>query len=612
MTPQRSDTLRRIQFAITSLGIGVSVWLVISRWPDAQLESRPELEPRLLMARETDSAKSSIPAMPFADITRLSGLDFIHHNGATGEMLLPETMGGGGAFFDYDGDGDPDLICINSCDWPWSDRGGDTPSTLKLYKNDGTGHFSDITSGSGLEVSGIYGNGVACGDFDNDGAIDLYVTAVGMNHLYRNRGQGRFEDITTEAGVAGADDAWSTSAGWFDYDLDGDLDLFVCNYLNWSADTDRAMEFTLTGSVRGYGRPTDFSGAHPYLFRNDGNGDFTDVSEAMGICLTDPDSGEPRSKALGLTFAYVDSDGRLDVIVANDTVPNQVFLNRDGVAFEEVGAVCGMAFDNDGGTRGAMGIVAGNFRRSDALGVVIGNFSNEMTALYVNQTPGAEMPLFRDEAVANGVGPVTRIALTFGVLFADVDLNGWADIVASNGHLDENIHLVQRSQKYAQMPQLLWNQGLLRQPEFVPAGEESVGTEFLKPMVGRGATSADIDADGDPDIVLFALGDAPRLLKNEQEQGHHWLKIKLTGDADNRDAIGARVFLLPENGPVMQQTVMPTCSYQSQIDLPLVFGLGAASRVKSLKVIWPGGSEQIVDVPEVDRLLRVTQIPRSE
>jgi len=606
---QRIDTIRRVQFVITALGVGVSVWLVFNRWPNGDPDADRIRGPEALIAHEDDSVESLIPAMPFVDITSSAGIDFVHHNGAAGEMLLPETMAGGGAFFDCDGDGDPDLVCIDSCAWPWSEG---IPATSQLYENDGTGHFTNITPGSGLDAPSIYGNGVACGDFDNDGAIDLYITAVGQNHLYRNLGQGHFEDVTSQAGVAGADDAWSTSAGWFDYDRDGDLDLFVCNYLSWTPEIDRSMEFTLTGSVRGYGRPTDFSGAHPFLFRNDRNGSFTDVSDAMGIRVTEPDSGEPGSKALGLTFAYVNSDHWLDVIVANDTVPNQVFLNREGRTFEEVGAVCGMAFDNDGSTRGAMGLVAAHFRNSDAIGVAIGNFSNEMTAFYVNQIPGSVHPLFRDEAVSNGIGPVTRVALTFGVLNADIDLDGRHDLVTCNGHLDENIHLVQNSQRYAQRPQLLWNQGNHRQPEFVLAGEESVGADFLTPVVGRGASSADIDGDGDPDLMLFALGASPRLLRNDQDLEHHWLKLKLIGRSDNHDAIGARVHLLPETGPVMQQTVMPTCSYQSQVDLPLIFGLGSRSRVKLLKVLWPDGSEQVVEVPDVDCLLYVTQDSDAE
>jgi len=612
VTHRELDTVRLIQIVISTIGLGVSVWLVISGCPDGDPGPPANRELGSLLRIAEDSQPSFSSAVHFTDVTRSSGIDFVHHNGATGEKLLPETMGGGGAFFDFDHDGDPDLICINSCDWSWDKSDRVDPPTSRLYENDGTGHFDDITFGSGLDVPGIYGNGVACGDFDNDGAIDLYVTAVGANRLYRNLGRGQFEDVTEQAGVAGADDAWSTSAGWFDYDLDGDLDLFVCNYLKWTADLDRSMEFTLTGTVRGYGRPTDFSGAHPYVFRNDGSGAFTDVSRTLGVQLSESDSDEPLSKSLGLTFAYVDSDERLDVIVANDTVPNQVFLNREDGGFEEVGAVCGMAFDNDGSTRGAMGIAAARFRNSDALGVAIGNFANEMTALYVNQTPETAGPMFRDEAASNGVGPVTRIALTFGMLFADVDLDGCVDIVTNNGHLDGEIQLVQHSQTYAQRPQLLWNQGLHRQPEFVLANEDSVGPDFLKPMVGRGATAADIDADGDLDVMLFALGGAPRLLRNDRKSEHHWLKIKLNGLRDNRDAIGARVLVLRKDGRVMQQTVMPTCSYQSQIDLPLVFGLGAADRVKYLEVIWPGGLKQVIDVPDVDRLLEVTQSSKPE
>jgi len=608
LEPENDEVVQKaLKYSIAVIGLVVTVVLILLRWPadDAQPVVHSYADTALPERRELPPLE--VPRIPFSDQTEDSGIDFAHTNGAEGEKLLPETMGGGGAFLDFDGDGDPDVLCINSDLWPWTKRRPATAPTSQLYENDGTGHFRNVTADSGLDVPGIYGNGVACGDFDNDGRVDVYITAVGTNFLFHNQGNGRFQNITDRAGVAGDDQAWSTSAGWFDYDMDGDLDLFVCNYLEWTAETDRSMKFSLTGSLRAYGRPTDFSGAFPVLYRNDGNGQFTDVSDETGIRLSDPGTGEPLAKALGLIFCDIDSDGRLDVIIANDTVPNLLLLNQPDGTFAEVAATCGIAFDNDGSTRGAMGIDAAWFRNSDVLGITIGNYANEMTALYVCQTPGSPLPIFRDEAVSNGIGPVTRMELTFGMLFTDVDLDGRQDIVACNGHLEEDIQVVQSSQHYEQPPQLLWNCGPDYASEFVAAGEESVGPAFLKPMVGRGATRADIDGDGDQDLLLFSSGGRPRLLHNDQQTGHHWLRVRLRGNSCNRDAIGARVTVIREDGSLLQQVVMPTCSYQSQVELPLTFGLHDHTTIRSLSVAWPGGDLQTVPVDHVDQLIDVEQ-----
>ncbi|MCA9084273.1 MAG: CRTAC1 family protein, partial [Planctomycetaceae bacterium] len=531
---------------------------------------------------------------------------FVHVNGAAGEKLLPETMGGGGAFFDFDNDGDQDIICVNSTFWPWSGSGDPEKTSSRLYRNDGTGHFADVTEGAGLPAS-VYGNGVACGDFDNDGLVDLYITAVGKNHLLRNTGQGKFEDVTESAGVSGGPDQWSTSAGWFDYDLDGDVDLFVCNYIEWSREADLAMEFTLDGTLRAYGRPTDFRGQFPMLFRNEGGGKFVDVSSESGIQVTNPDTGEPLAKSLGLTFADVNSDGRMDVIIANDTVQNLLLLNQPEGTFVESGAVSGIAFDNSGNARGAMGIDTGCFRNTDALGVTIGNFANEMTALYVCQTPGSQLPVFRDEAVSNGIGPVTRVELTFGVFFADLDLDGRQDIFACNGHLEEDIQKVQASQHYEQPPQLLWNCGPEYENEFIVVSEALTGSDFSRPMVGRGACRADIDGDGDLDLLLFASGGRPRLLRNDQATGHHWLRLKLTGNVSGTDAIGTTVTVRTGDGITQTRTVMPTCSYQSQSELPVTFGLGSAEAVEDVVIRWPSGKESRLNDVAVDKLVEATE-----
>lgn len=582
------------------VGIGAVLWY-FSRPTVEKMEGTVTQSP-LPNVRELPELE--VPQIQFTDVTQTAGIDFVHENGAEGEKLLPETMGGGAAFFDYDSDGDADLLCVNSMAWPWSSRKVDPQPTSMLYQNDGTGQFSNVAAGSGLEQP-LYGNGVACGDFDNDGRVDIFLTAVGENRLFHNLGNGKFEDVTQKMGVSGGNQ-WSTGAGWFDMDNDGDLDLFVCNYIEWSREKDLYMEFTLDGQLRAYGRPADFTGAFPMLYRNDG-ASFTDVSAEMGVQVRNPDTGSPLAKSLGLTFFDSNQDGRLDILIANDTVQNLLFLSQPDGTYMESGAMCGVAFDNSGGARGAMGVDAACFRNSDALGIAIGNFSNEMTALYVCQTPGSSFPIFRDEAVSNGIGPVTRVELTFGILFLDADLDGRLDLFASNGHLEEDIQKVQAGHHYEQPPQLLWNCGPEYDSEFMVASEEKTGSDFAKRIVGRGATMADIDLDGDLDLFIAVSGGKPRLLRNDQQTGHHWLRFRLQGTNCNRDAIGAKVTVTLPDGTSMCRSVMPTRSYQSQVELPVMFGLGGAKSVSSAKIIWPDGTSQSIDVPAVDCEIFVKQ-----
>jgi hypothetical protein len=549
-----------------------------------------------------------IPEVRFTEITDAAGIDFVHENGAEGEKLLPETMGGGGGFFDFDNDGDQDLLCVNGNVWPWAKVKSDKPPTSRLYANDGTGRFSNITAGSGLDIP-LHGNGVAFGDFDNDGDVDVFISCLGANHLFRNDGGGKFAEVTAAAGVAGGENDWSTSCGWLDFDNDGDLDLFVCNYIQWNRELDQSMEFTLDGKLRAYGRPTDFTGAFPFLYRNEGNGTFVDVSEAAGVQIRDLNTNVPLSKSLGTTFCDVNADGLLDILVANDTVQNLLFLNQPGGTFIETAATAGIAFDNSGGARGAMGIDTACFRNSDAVGIAIGNFATEMTALYVCQTPGATIPIFRDEAVSNGIGPVTRTDLKFGVLFLDADLDGRLDLFENNGHLEEDIKVVQASQQYEQPPHLLWNCGTEFDNEFIMLPEAKTGADFQKRMVGRGAAMADIDADGDLDLILFSSGGKPRLLRNDQKSGHHWLRLRLRGTKCNKDAIGAVVNVTLPNSTVLSRTVMPTRSYQSQTELPVTFGLGSAELVKEIAIRWPDGTSQKLSGISVDQQLEVIQEP---
>lgn len=563
----------------------------------------PVRETELAVAEIREAQDITIPTTPFTDITGSAGIDFVHENGATGEKLLPETMGSGCAFFDFDGDGDQDLLLVNSKRWPWAASDGEAP-TQALYRNDGEGGFTNVTAGSGLDIT-AYGVGVAIGDYDNDGLPDVFISAVGENYLFHNEGDGKFKDVTEHAAVAGDAKDWGTSCGWFDYDRDGDLDLFVCNYLVWSPEFDRSQHFQLTGGSRAYGRPQNFEGTFPYLYRNDGDGKFTDVTAEAGLQIRTPTTADPMAKSLGVSFADFDQDGWLDIIVANDTVQNFLFHNQQNGSFEEFGAPAGVAFDMDGNARGAMGIDVGSFRNDDGLGIAIGNFSNEMTALYVSE--GGEMT-FVDEAISSGLGPSTRLLLTFGIFYFDYDLDGRLDLFAANGHLEDEINRVQPSQHYKQPPQLFWNCGPQFNTEFVPVDQQYCGEDLVRPIVGRGASFADIDGDGDLDILITAVGDKPRLLRNDQQLGHHWLRIKLEGTRSNRDGIGSLVEVrLPGEEKSLRQQVMPTRSYASQVELPVTFGLGEADVIEKVTVFWSDGSKQEVTDLQVDQTQTIKQ-----
>ncbi len=584
-------------FAVLGVSVGTAAFVLSRPVPVLPIESKD-----LVLPTQREKPTVEAPELPFTIITDSAGITFRHENGATGEKLLPETMGGGCALFDFDGDGDQDALFVNSTRWPWDTRPApETPATLQLYRNDGPGKFTDVTSEVGLAVT-FYGMGVACGDYDNDGDVDLFFTCVGPNHLFRNDG-GKFVEATDAANLSGKPNQWSTAAGWFDFDNDRDLDLFVCNYVKWSREFDLAQDFRLTGGGRAYGRPQEFEGAFPYLYRNDGEGKFTDVSAEAGIQVKNPATGVPLPKSLGMTFADFDQDGWLDVVIANDTVQNLLFHNLKNGKFEEIGAVAGIAFDNDGNARGAMGIACAYFRNNDDLGIAIGNFANEMTALYVSRNHELQ---FTDEAVSNGLGPSSRLELKFGVSFADFDLDGRLDFLAANGHLEDEINKVQPSQHYEQSPHLYWNCGPENESEFFMLQEDKCGPDFLRPLVGRGLAIGDIDDDGDLDVLITGSGQKPRLLRNDQKLGHHWLRLKLVGHKCNRDAIGSLVEA-HVGKQVLRRLVMPTCSYISQSELPVSFGLGAAEKVDRVVIRWADGSVQELGAVAIDQSHTIEQ-----
>jgi len=549
-----------------------------------------------------DRPMGGIPQARFTDITREAGIVFVHNNGAYGDKLLPETMGGGVAFLDYDNDGAPDLFFVNSTWWPWHIPEGKKPTTHALYHNDGTGHFSDATAGSGLEVS-FYGMGVAIGDYDNDGLDDIFITAVGGNHLFHNEGNGKFRETTLEAGVGGSTNDWSTCAAWLDYDNDGQLDLFVGNYVKWSREIDAEVGYKIDGRTRAYGQPNNFEGSLPRLYHNNGGGRFSDVSAQSGVQIRNPSTGVPTAKSLGAAPVDLDGDGWIDLIVANDTVPNFVFLNQRNGTFKEIGALSGVAFDNFGNTRGAMGIDTGHYRNDDKLGIAIGNFANEVTALYVAQNTPTN---FSDEAITEGIGQASRLLLKFGVFFFDYDLDGWLDLFSANGHLEEEIHKIQASQHYRQPAQLFWNAEGSGQHGFLVVPAEKCGADLFQPIVGRGSAFADIDGDGDLDVVVTQVNGPPLLLRNDQQLHHHWLRLKLAGTSSNRDAIGAWV-RVRAGGRTMSRQVMPTRSYVSQSEVPVTIGLGAAERPEEVTVVWPDGRQEKVVSARVDGMTVVEQ-----
>ena len=591
----RRSLLVILGVVLVAILVGVIVLLTLGTGPSVQVTplSAP-VAPAV--------APADVPTVRFTGITAAAGIDFVHRNGAAGEKLLPETMGGGVAFFDFDGDGDQDLLFINATFWPGKNPAGQPAPTPALFRNDGTGHFENVTAGSGLDVS-FYGTGVAVGDYDNDGLPDVLITAVGGNHLFHNQGGGKFVEVTAASGVAGSSAEWSTGAAWIDYDNDGRLDLFVCNYVRWSREIDFEVGYKLEGIGRAYGPPMNFPGTFPCLYHNDGGGRFTDVSARSGIQITNPATGLPMAKSLAVAPVDLDKDGWIDLVVANDTVQNFVFHNEHNGTFKEIGARSYIAFDASGQARGAMGIDTARFRNDDSLGIAIGNFANEMNALYVSQRDAL---IFADEAITEGIGPASRKRLKFGLFFFDYDLDGRLDILTANGHLEEEINKVQKSQQYRQAAQLFWNRGASKGMNFVEVPEEKAGPDLFQPIVGRGSAFADIDGDGDLDAVLTQVNGPPLLLRNDQQLGHHWLRLKLVGTKSNRDAIGAWIKVRVGN-QTLQRQVMPTRSYLSQSELPVTIGLGKATSITSLQILWPDGSTQNVDNAPIDRATVIVQ-----
>lgn len=518
----------------------------------------------------SDFAKPGAPlGFHLVDITKQSGIDFKHNSGAYGGKLLPETLGSGCAFIDYDSDGWQDILLVNSMDWPGHKR---QHSTLKLFHNNRNGTFTDITRKAGLDIE-IYGMGITVGDYNNDGFPDILITCVGQNRLFRNKGNGTFEDVTKTSGLFGKQ-AFSTSAIWFDFDRDGFLDLFVCNYVRWAPEHD--VFCSLDGKQKSYCTPEAYRGDTCWLFRNRGNGTFEDVTATSGIF-------DSSSKALGVAMLDYAQDGWPSLVVANDTQPNKLYHNLRNGKFKDVAVEAGLAFSSDGKARAGMGIDAVDYDNSGKPGVVITNFDNEMVGLYRATNHGA----YDDVAMVSGIGSASKNSLGFGCAFLDADLNGLQDLFIANGHIDETVRNIRGNTGYAQPPQLFLNQG---NGKFVDVAPEA-GGGFQNPRVGRGLAYGDFDRDGDQDILLTTNNGPAYLYRNDQTSGNHSIRFKLTGSKSNRDAIGATVRIF-YNGVQQSRMVRTGSSYLSQSELPLTFGLGKQDQIDRLTIDWPSGKSE--------------------
>jgi hypothetical protein len=525
---------------------------------------------------------SGSPGIRFTDVTAASGVRFIHNSGRAGKKYLPETMGSGVALFDADGDGWLDILLINSRDW----QPGKRKSLPALYRNNRNGTFTDVTRGSGLDVE-TYGLGVAVADYDNDGREDVYITSLDGDRLFHNEGGGKFKDVTAASGIRNAN--FGASAAWLDYDRDGKADLFVANYVQWSKEKD--LWCSLDGTSKSYCTPESYKGAAPKLYHNLGGGKLEDVSQKAGIA-------DPNSKSLGVTVLDYNGDGWPDLFVANDTQPNKLYRNQKNGTFVDEAVAAGVAFSEEGTARGAMGVDAADYDRSSRPHLLVGNFTNEMLALYHNEGNG----VFVDEAPSSSVGQASLLTLSFGVFFFDYDLDGMPDILAANGHLEEEISRVQPKVTYKQAPLLFRNLG---KGKFQSVAA-TLGPDLSRPIVARGAAYGDLDNDGDLDVVITTNHGPAYVFRNDGGNRNHWLRVRTVGTKSNRDGLGAVVRVTSAGGKQWSM-VRSGSSYCSQSQMAPTFGLGADKLVQTLEVEWPSGARQkFANVP-VDQVVTVDE-----
>ncbi|MEP3482550.1 MAG: CRTAC1 family protein [Fuerstiella sp.] len=552
-------------------------------------------QPDPLPVRSKLPAQVTLPEIPFQDVTKQSGIDFVHNNGLSSEQLFPETMGSGAAAIDINQDGLLDLVFVNGKHWDWTSQttlstvpastvpASTVPtSTISAWINLGHFQFEEVTKDVGLDLS-VFGMGIAAGDYDNDGDSDLYISAVGSNRLLRND-DGVFKDITERSGTGGRSDLWSTSTGWMDFDQDSDLDLVVLNYMPWSRQLEQVVDAISSSGMPRFGAPDTYPGATPLLFRNDGNDRFTEVSAAAGLMA--------ETKSLGLVLLDVNGDSQTDFFVANDGVPNQLFVNQGDSTFRDIATECGVAVSDEGASRAGMGVDAADFRNDGTTAIAVGNYEGENCGLFVSVSPKN----FMDQSQITGLSRFSRADLTWAMHWFDADLDGRLDLLTVNGHVENNAEYMLYADRYEQAVQLFWNSGREDQNELIPMTRHECGQDLFQAIAGRSALVEDLDNDGDLDVVLCSSGQSTRVFRNEcKHEGRCWLRLKLvdpTGAA-NRDAIGAEVRLTV--GEVIQQRfVSPSRGYLSSGSTNLTFGWAAGldsdpSLRMSLEIIWPDG-----------------------
>ena len=530
------------------------------------------------------AARAQEPPALFDDVTARAGITFVHHSGATPDKYMMETFGSGVAWIDVDNDGYQDLYFVN----------GAPGASNVLYRNNRNGTFANITGGSGTASDGnrtAHKTGVAVGDYDNDGRLDLYVTAFGPNTLYRNLGNGKFEDVTAAAGVGGGANEWSTSSGFFDYDRDGDLDLYVATYVDFRMDENPWCGDRKPG-YRMYCNPTIFDGTVSRLYRNNGNGTFADVSKAAGVA-------NPAGKGLGVVFCDYDRDGDQDIYVANDLVRNFLYRNNGDGTFQDIAYAAAVGFDINGKPQAGMGVDCGDVDGDGFPELFVTNFSEELNTLYKNHADGTFEDVTRQIGLGSGFLP-----LGFGTKMFDYDNDGDLDIHVTNGHVIDNVKLYTPSLSYEQKDLLYENVGGTFKDVSAQAGAALQNTR-----VGRGLAVADFDNDGFLDVAISSLGRRAVLLRNRGVSRKNWIEIRAEGTTSNRFGLGATV-RVQTPGRLQVREINNTASYQSANDTRLHVGLGDAKTIPQLEILWPSGVRQVLTAVAANQILTVKETAR--